>query len=332
MLSAARPLVAILVAVSLSLAACSGSDEPEEEATTEAPDEPEEPVVHPLTGEELTDGRSDERVFVVKIDNTGPAAPQSGLEHADLVVEQLVEGGETRFAAMYHSEFPERVAHVRSLRGTDAGIAAPVDGVVVATGGAGPSIERLAEAGVPKRLEDENRVGFTADSSRSAPYNRVLDLAALVDDVEDRAVEGSYFDFGDSGEGVEAVSVSSADVPFAGRTTRGFTFAGGTWQREGGLETTDDGFAADNLIVVHAPVVDAGYTDPGGNPVPETTFEGSGDAWVALGDQMVEGSWSKDDLGSTIEFTTADGEELPVAPGRTWLMLVPDDQSAPAFD
>ena len=45
-------------------------------------------------------------MIVTKIDNTSSSAPQVGLGSADLVVEELVEGGFTRLAAFYYSEVP----------------------------------------------------------------------------------------------------------------------------------------------------------------------------------------------------------------------------------
>ena len=63
----------------------------------------------------------DRPAAVVKIDNGGPARPQTGLNAADIVVEEEVEGGITRFAAVFHST-PSVVGPVRSGRTTDIGI------------------------------------------------------------------------------------------------------------------------------------------------------------------------------------------------------------------
>ena len=62
-------------------------------------------------------------MFVVKIENTASGAPQYGLNKADMVIEELVEGGLTRLAALYYSDLPTKVGHVRSMRDTDIGIA-----------------------------------------------------------------------------------------------------------------------------------------------------------------------------------------------------------------
>ena len=77
--------------------------------------------ISPLTGRSMRDGRPDNPVFVVKIENTEGGAPQYGLNKADLVIEELVEGGLTRLAAFYYSQLPSKVGHVRSMRATDIG-------------------------------------------------------------------------------------------------------------------------------------------------------------------------------------------------------------------
>ena len=64
--------------------------------------------------------------MVAKIDNTYASAPQIGLGEADMVVEELVEGGLTRLAAFYYSEIPGDVGPVRSMRASDIGIVSPV--------------------------------------------------------------------------------------------------------------------------------------------------------------------------------------------------------------
>ena len=60
--------------------------------------------ISPLTGQAMPNGRPDNPVFVVKIENTDGGAPQYGLDKADMVLEELVEGGLTRLAAFYYSD------------------------------------------------------------------------------------------------------------------------------------------------------------------------------------------------------------------------------------
>src|SRR2546430_1166289 len=89
--------------------------------TTSAP-----PPVYPLTGLVATDpGNLKRPALVVKIDNAdgsgsgNVARPQIGLNQADIVYEEMVEGSVTRLAAVFHSMDSDPVGPVRSARTTD---------------------------------------------------------------------------------------------------------------------------------------------------------------------------------------------------------------------
>src|SRR5689334_5309041 len=172
-------LLAVLVAFLLcgSLAACGsskkGSDEPEkkpqsqpvEGGTTLA-------ALWPLTGEQVTGSTPDRPVIVTKIDNTASSRPQLGLKKADLITEELVEGGMTRLAVFFYQQLPEVAGPVRSMRASDIGIVKPAHGVVVASGAAPPTIGRLKAANVP--FFTEGGPGYFREGSRHAPYNLMV--------------------------------------------------------------------------------------------------------------------------------------------------------------
>ena len=94
----------------------------------------------------------------VKIENTPEARPQTGLELADIVWNEVVEGQITRFLAMYQSRSTDVVGPIRSVRKTDPLIVWPVGGVFAYSGGApwagqeaqgrswGPVVDRMSRA------------------------------------------------------------------------------------------------------------------------------------------------------------------------------------------
>ena len=71
----------------------------------------------------------------MKIDNHEDARPQVGLNRTDLVFEELVEGGLTRYVAVWHSDVPDAVGPVRSIRPMDPDIVAPLGGIIAYSGG-----------------------------------------------------------------------------------------------------------------------------------------------------------------------------------------------------
>ena len=79
--------------------------------------------------------------LAVKIENSVDARPQSGLNAADVVWEEVVEGGITRFVAVYHSTLPPEIGPIRSVRPMDAAIAGPLHGLFAFSGGQGPFVD-----------------------------------------------------------------------------------------------------------------------------------------------------------------------------------------------
>jgi hypothetical protein len=324
-------ILALTLATSLVLASC-GDDKKKEEAG----EEPEPQSVAssselaqtwPLTGLDVSgDGSAaqDHPVMVVKIDNTRSSAPQEGLDSADLVVEELVEGGSTRLAAFFYSDIPDKVGPVRSMRASDIGIVKPVGGTMVTSGAASVTINRIVDAGI--EFFSEGDEGIYRDSGRSAPYNVMSDLtettAAASTEEEGRPVD--YLPWGDPGDlpaGQPAVTVNAI---FSGGHTTTWRYDGGGYDNANSNADPAAQFPADTVLVLRVEVGDAGYTDPAGNPVPETRLEGTGPAMIFHGGRLVRGTWSKDDLGSPLTLSTRAGE-LTVPAGRTWIELVPAD-------
>lgn len=318
-----RGLIAVTLATLLVPAGCSGENpEPAASASPTATATPE-PVL-PLSGLPAPGGVPDRPVLVVKVDNTASSRPQLGLSSADLVVEELVEGGLTRLAVMFHSTLPAGVGPVRSMRTTDIGIVAPTGGVLVASGGAGRVLEAVDAAGIPVLTEGD--AGFSRDRSRRAPYNVMLDPAAAVAGVTGLAAPVvPYLPWATRDASPPAgAPATSAGVTFSGGHTTRWQWVDGTWSRTDDLAEPGDEFLPANLLVLRVTTRDAGYLDPAGNPVPETVLEGTGEALLLTSGQFVHGRWSKADAASALQLTDLAGAELAVPPGRTWIGLVPE--------
>lgn len=327
-------LAVLLSSLALVAASCGGDDSGDKDKTKEGDSQP---VVQmsPLTGAELPDGPPANPVFVVKVENTRAGSPQYGLNQAEVVVEQMVEGGVTRLAAMYYTALPNKIGHVRSMRATDVGIAAPVAGQIVASGGAGATYDVVAANGLTVFAEDKGAPGFSSDPSKSRPYNRLLDLAALAGSATAGEMPGPYFEFTKPvEEGAEppappagARPVTSASITFSRSHTTTLALGEGGWSRTNGFAAAGEEFVAPNLVVVFAPVVDAGYKDPGGNSVPETKFEGTGRGLVVIGGQAVDVTWTKEGPGGTLKFVDANGAPVTMPVGKTWIQLAPESGS-----
>ncbi|WP_313405159.1 DUF3048 domain-containing protein [Aeromicrobium sp.] len=314
-------MLSVTCALLLTLGACS-DDEKKSEPDPKDPNKgtaAEVVAINPLTGATMKKAPRNP-VFVVKIDNTPASAPQTAVERADMVVEQTVEGGVTRLAALYYSKLPGDVGHVRSMRATDIGIAKPVRGQVVASGGAGRTISRIKDAGLAIHSQDAGSAGLSRDSGY-APYNVVADLSKVNQEAKAKQPERPYFQWAaPDAPAPKGPKVGEAAVTFSRSHTTSWKFDGKTWKRTNG--TSDKEFGAKNLVVLWADEKDAGYTDPAGNPVPETVFDGGGQAVVLTGGTRVNATWKKANNAATIVLRTKNGQQFKLPQGRTWIELV----------
>ena len=324
-------MATLAVGAVVALAACGGGEESEPEAAGLAPriaSQPNgkkaDPDTWPLTGLTVADGDSAKQphpVLVLKMDNTASSAPQVGLGSADLVVEELVEGGMTRLAAFFYSAIPGDAGPVRSMRASDIGIVSPVDGDMVTSGAAAVTISRIARAGIDFFAEGD--AGFYRSGSRSAPYNLFTDLREVATAAKQKnSRPADYLPWGPADDLAPGQRAGTLAASFSGGHTTTWTFRDGHYVNQNSYAASGDTFDADSVLVLRVAVGDAGYRDPAGNPVPETTLVGRGDAMLFHDGRLVRGTWRKEELGAPLDLSTK-GVDLGVPPGRVWIELVP---------
>lgn len=291
---------------------------------------PPPPEVCPLTGEEVPDEPPARPALAVKIDNAPSARPQAGLNQADVVVEEPVEGGYTRFIAIFHCGKSDRVGPVRSVRTTDPKFLRQLGSPLFAySGGVSSIVQQLREAGLTDVGIDAASEVYTFDSSRAAPHNAFASTADLWK--AGRKTPGPpspLFAYADEWEG-RSRRVATIQVPFSSASNVVWTWdrGAGAWMRSyGGVpDTLEDGapVAATNLVVQVVEVTDSNIVDAAGNPSPEVELTGSGRAYLFRDGRVILGRWEREDLEDVTRFVTNDGDEITLAPGRTWVQLVP---------
>ena len=311
---------ALLAASALVLTACGGDkkDDADEPADPQGTGEQSTiSRINPLTGKVLSE-LPRRPVLAFKIDNSGHGT-QIGLSRADMVVEELVEGGITRLATFFYSKVPHRAGPMRSMRATDIGIVQPLKAVLVASGGAPVTVRRVREAGI--RTVTEGAPGYYRGQGY-APYNLFMDVDTLTKKMKALdATPEPYLPFGDAGlpKGKPAKRFTAV---FSTSSSSSFEF------RKGGYVNTDsnaaagDDFVPETVVVLRVQVGDAGYKDPAGYPVPETKFTGRGAAVVFHDGRMVRGTWAKDGYDAVVTLRTASGP-LEIPPGKVRIELVP---------
>jgi hypothetical protein len=320
-----------LTAAGLLLTACGGSSS----STPQAGESPQKveggqsvQQFWPLTGLKVPEGKTsalDHPVLVAKMDNTFSSQPQVGLSKADMVVEELVEGGLTRLAAFYYSEIPDNVGPIRSMRASDIDVVSPVHASMVTSGAAGKTIARINGAKIP--FYGEGAKGMYRSSDRAVPYNLLVHLNEVAKAAKTKAATPpDYFQWGDGQDLPKGIKVTTINAQFSGGHTTEWKFENGSYHNLNSNAPAGDQFPATNVIVLRVREGDAGYLDPAGNHVPETLFTGTGNALLFHDGRMIAANWKKGKAAtSQVTLTTKKGQKLQVPAGHTWIELVPVD-------
>jgi hypothetical protein len=344
-------LVASAVVLLSIAAACGGGDEEEEAAptaeATEAPTaeptaaatEEAEPTpepegdVYPLTGEAIEDPAAAERpALAMKMDNVAEALPQWGIASADIIVEELVEGGLTRLVPVFHSELPDQIGPVRSGRSSDPDIAAAFNRPLFAWWGAMDVVKaEIAQAEADGKLIDvgiDRYPGlYTRDTTRAVDleHTGVTNPNDLLDQVTDGEAPTPIFGWLDADEVVpEAASEEAPGLRLEWGGINGL-FAWNaddeTWRHfQWGVPHADasgEPVAVANVVVLRTP-----YQPSAARPdSPQALTVGEGEAWVFTDGRVTAGTWERAEANGPWVLTDADGNEILLRRGPTYIAL-----------
>jgi len=283
----------------------------------------------------------------IKIENAPQARPQLGLNSADIVYEEVVEGGITRFMAVYQSTIPPTVEPVRSIRPMDPNIALPFRCALVFSGGQSQFVSAAAATGIQLMTMDRGDPGFSRDpdKTRVAPHNVIGDMSVFISKVNPAKNNGtdptpSPWGFAESADqstaGANGTATATMTVTMSGGEVPHWTWdaTSGKWlrfdalnpamTRTGADDSTATQIAASNVVAISVRIAGTKYVDPAGSPVPETVVNNSSGTGVLASDgKTVPIKWSKDGAKDPIVLTDENDNPVTLTPGNTWVELVP---------
>ena len=326
------------------LAACGGaSAEPIAKATTPPPapastapavtttkPSPAAPKVSPLTGmAPLPTGN----VVAMKIDNSPLARPFfRGLDEAALMYQELMEGGATRFLAVYAPATGNEVGPIRSVREGDIELLQQFGKVALgASGGNTGVLATLAQAeknGIlldvsfdtvpgPYRKAEKRRDAFNFFTSPEK-IDKTKPSGTKVKDI------GLRFGPLPKGAGFPAPrasvrfsKLSLVSVQYDAASGRYAVFQDGTRMKD---------YNPTNVIVQHVQIRNTKYVDVAGNATPYTDTVGKGPVAVLRDGRRLSGSWRRITPHTGTRYLDDKGRDLPLKPGATLVLLVPAGQ------
>ena len=342
-----RRLAAMVLSLSL-VAACGGGDDGEDATSTTTEKKATTTTAlqadiaegaFPLTGLAANNSPNLGRVtLAVKYDNAPKARMQAGLNRADVVYEEKVEDGVTRFLALFHSDEPsDAIGPIRSARTTDIALLVPLNRPLFAYSGTNDVFQAAINAAPLVDLSPNKANVYFRQKGRPAPYN----LFGRTSDFFARAPQGSqpppplfaYRAEGAPFEGAGVAPAAGVTVTFRGRNIT--TVTDWTWDAAAGVfkkgvdgqthidPLTNEQVNAKNVIVQIAEYVNTAERDQSGEPVPEGKLVGEGEAWILSDGKVIKGRWSKASMEAVTIFTDSEGKKIRLAPGRTWVEIPP---------
>lgn len=315
------------VALTVVASACGGSSpaaKPKPRPTTTTTTAG--PPVQALTGLPDPTGQSLTRpALSIKIENTPQARPQTGLDMADVVYEEVTEAGITRFMAIYNSTVPPVVGPVRSARIMDPDLFTPLGGIFVYSGAiqatedavnAAPGVDVIVDTG-------STSTGLFRDPTKVAPHNLYAHTAQLFAKGGKPTPPPALFQYLPTGVPFQGAPVTQFNVKYESIYAPTYTWdpPSGTWKRsiQGApfMDTDGNQVAPQNVVVQFV-----GCCLPSPEGANYITV-GNGDAWVFSNGQLVQGKWSRTSVSQVVQYTDASGQPIRLTPGRTWVELEP---------
>jgi hypothetical protein len=279
--------------------------------------------------------------LAVKVENLPQARPQWGLDKADIVFEEPVEGGITRFIAVYQCQSTDRIEPVRSARLVDPKILEPLGRMLIAYSGAiQPAIDDIdSRRSLLSDVSFNTAPGaYWRDPGRPAPHNLVASTSALYAAAAalhyPEKPPTPIFSYGRPVRGGHPAAVLNLDFPL--------DVTKWTWHEDTGLyyrSYSDTGRAlmadgpqitASNIVVMFVLAHPTPYIeDVTGAHENDLALKGTGPAFVLRDGVVFYGHWERPLLDHpTVFIDSNSGGTITLTRGNTWEELVPYGEKA----
>ncbi|ADQ15093.1 DUF3048 domain-containing protein [Halanaerobium hydrogeniformans] len=283
--------------------------------------------VSPFTGMPVEDEYYN-RAIAVSIENSPAARPQSGINEAEIIYEFMLEGGITRFLAIFWPEVPEKIGPIRSARPFIIETAADYDALFLHAGASPDGFQMLNDIELMHLDEIYQSQYFWRSSKRRAPNNLYTGKSSL----------GDYLNNLDEREYPDQFNFITASVisNFSSAEEITIDYWGGynVLYRYNSLENnyyryindfdtphqveSGEHLTAKNIIVKY---VDTYTKDEEGRQ--NINLNSNGDIKLFRDGTVINGNWERNSNNQLVYLDNNDNE-IEINPGQTWIQLVPN--------
>jgi hypothetical protein len=272
--------------------------------------------------------------LAVKVENLPQARPQFGLNDADVIYEEPVEGGITRFIVIFQCSDAGRIEPVRSGRLIDPEIVMQYGAhpLFAYSGAIDPVIAEVDSSSLIDVGDNRAPDAFWRDPARYSPHNLASSTSNLYSagaaEQDQPVAPHPVFEYGSLPRGARPAASVHIAYPYSDLTWTWHQKIG-QWTRsysDTGLANLGDGgqISATNIVVMRVVMYPSPYVeDATGAHENIVTLTGSGPLEVLRNGAAISGTWRRANLSDTTQLSDSAGHQIPLAPGRTWVELVP---------
>lgn len=278
-------------------------------------------------------------ILVVKIDDTNEAHPQIGIDKADLVYIEQVEGGLVRLAAIFSTEVPPKIGPIRSARISDIDLMSQFGKVAFFYSGAQSKFRSVIKAAnlFDIGAEHESPKLYGRDEKRVAPYDMILDGEAAksrISKLDVATAKNIGWNFGELSNKGDPITSVKLHWPAANYRAN---WNGKSWDlyHNGNPDVTSNGIQVSptTFVIQNVVITDSIYKDKLGGITPLSITVGEGTGWVLRNGFAIKATWNRPDVLSGTTWSDAEGNEIKFAAGQVWIALTdqkPEFTAAPA--
>jgi len=274
------------------------------------------------TGEECSDSANDEVPFMVMVENSSDARPQSGLSQADIIYETSAEAGIPRFIALFHKNSPSIIGPVRSVRPYFISIAKEYNLPFAHCGGSSEALKTISTTPSLRSINEiKNGSYFWRDTAKKAPHNLYTSSEKIKKYISDKGFKVTKSPF----IKFDSIFYDKAELKVANNLSivinkyynTSYTYNEGLYKKSmDGTEAIDTynntPLTFSNIVVQKTSII-----QDADNVHLDIKLIGKGEGYVLSKGKVIDINWSKSSDDSKTILYDKDGNEIPLSPGKT---------------
>lgn len=321
-----KKLISIMIIFStIFLISCNDKTNKDDSKETSAP-AVEKTFTYPYTGEKSAQNINSKTPYMVIIENSKLARPQSGLSEADIVYETSAEGGIPRFLALFHKNTPDKIGPIRSVRPYFLTLAKEH---ALPIGHCGGSSDALSEINNDSALmsinEMTNSKYYYRDTTRKAPHNLYTKSELLLDSIKSKGFNPSstaFFNYSENPLENAPESVNDFSVVTNRIYTTQYKFENNRYTKYMDDEIAMDANTNSPLTFKNVIVQKTDINLNSDGKHLDINLIGTGSGCLFVDGKKIDITWSKDSEYSKTKFYDSQGSEITLSPGNTIINII----------